>query len=56
MPTLLECNQLCVHSVNSNVYDTQDGKYVVTALSVDYPQCPPVEGVPRAQVCMYDVY
>lgn len=21
-----------------------------TALSIDYPQCPPVEGIPRAQV------
>ena len=29
---------------------TQDDKYVLTAMSVDYPPCPPVEGVPRAQV------
>ena len=29
---------------------TQDDKYVMTALSVDHPECPPLEGVPRAQV------
>ena len=28
----------------------QDGKYVLTALSVDHPQCPLVDDVPRAQV------
>jgi hypothetical protein len=27
-----------------------DDKYVLTAMSVDYPPCPPVEGVPRAQL------
>ena len=29
---------------------TQDDKYVMTVLSVDHPECPPLDGVPRAQV------
>lgn len=28
----------------------QDGKYVQTALSVEHPDYPPIEGIPRAQV------
>lgn len=36
-----------------SLYNTQEDKYVLTAMSVDFPPCPPMKGVPRAQVCTH---